>query len=108
VVPPNAADRVALSKVSAFMMPAAESCSIWAWASTPPGSTSLPVASISLLAGCKTAAQCHDGLAGNTDIGGKHIARCGDGATADYEIVDGIGQGQNSRMRSDIRTFYRL
>ncbi len=50
VVPPNAAETVALSNVSAFMMPAADSCSIWAWLSTPPGSTSLPRASISRLA----------------------------------------------------------
>ncbi len=47
VVPPSAADAVALWNVSAFISPEAESCSMWAWLSTPPGSTSLPVASIS-------------------------------------------------------------
>src|SRR5262245_37203772 len=47
VVPPNAAAVVALSNVSALTRPAAESCSIWACGSTPPGSTSLPRASIS-------------------------------------------------------------
>src|SRR4029077_4682951 len=49
VVPPNAAAVVALSKVSAFMRPEAESCSMWLWLPTPPGSTSLPRASISCL-----------------------------------------------------------
>ena len=48
VVPPNAAAVVALSKVSALTMPAADSCSMWAWASMPPGNTSLPLASISV------------------------------------------------------------
>src|SRR5437588_778295 len=47
VVPPNAAERLALSNVSALSTPAAETCSMWAWLSTPPGSTSLPDASIS-------------------------------------------------------------
>ncbi len=47
VVPPNAAEAVALWNVSAFISPEAESCSIWQWLSTPPGITSLPRASIS-------------------------------------------------------------
>src|SRR5215831_16049304 len=51
VVPPNAAEAVALSNVSAFMMPAAERCSIWLWLSTPPGRTTLPRASISRFPG---------------------------------------------------------
>src|SRR6267142_858329 len=42
VVPPKAAEVVALSNVSALTMQAAESCSICAWLSTPPGRTSLP------------------------------------------------------------------
>ena len=45
VVPPNAAETVALRKSSAVMNPEAESCSMWQWLSIPPGSTSLPVAS---------------------------------------------------------------
>ncbi len=51
VVPPNAADVVALSNVSALAVPSARGCSIWQWLSTPPGMTSLPVASISRSAG---------------------------------------------------------
>ena len=43
----NAAEVVALSKLSALRMPAAETCSMWQCGSIPPGSTSLPVASIS-------------------------------------------------------------
>ena len=35
--PEPAAETVALSNVSAFTTPAAESCSMWAWLSTPPG-----------------------------------------------------------------------
>src|ERR1043166_2528269 len=49
VVPPNAAAVVALSNVSAFIRPDADNCSMWLWLSTPPGSTSLPRASISRL-----------------------------------------------------------
>jgi hypothetical protein len=51
VVPPNAAETVALSNVSALRMPAAETCSMWAWLSTPPGSTIFPRASISFMPG---------------------------------------------------------
>src|SRR3954463_15534909 len=47
VVPPNAAEVVALANVSALTRPDAESCSMWQWLSTPPGSTSLPEASTS-------------------------------------------------------------
>jgi hypothetical protein len=47
VVPPKAAERVAVSKLSALISPLPESCSIWQWVSTPPGKTSLPFASIS-------------------------------------------------------------
>ena len=49
VVPPYAAEVVALSNVSALSLPLAESCSTWQCGSMPPGSTSLPVASISRL-----------------------------------------------------------
>jgi hypothetical protein len=45
VVPPMAADRVAVSNVSAFIWPMPDICSIWQWGSTPPGVTMRPVAS---------------------------------------------------------------
>src|SRR3954453_13115362 len=47
VVPPSAADFVALSNVSELIRPEADNCSICACASTPPGITYLPDASIS-------------------------------------------------------------
>ena len=45
VVPPNAAARVPVSKVSDDWVPP-NGISIWVWGSTPPGSTSFPVASM--------------------------------------------------------------
>ena len=45
VVPPNAAARVPVSKVSDDSVPP-NGISMWVWGSTPPGSTSRPVASM--------------------------------------------------------------
>ena len=45
VVPPQAAARVPVSKVSEAKVPPKGS-SMWVWASTPPGMTYLPVASM--------------------------------------------------------------
>jgi len=39
VVPPQAAERVPLSQVSAFLPPVEDGCSMWQWLSTPPGMT---------------------------------------------------------------------
>ena len=94
VVPPKAAETVALSNVSAFTMPAADSCSIWAWLSTPPGSTSLPRASISRRAARQPAADGGDGLAGNGDIGLEHVARGRDASAANEQVVGGFGHGK--------------
>ena len=54
VVPPQAAARVPVSKVSDANVPPNGS-SMWVWTSTPPGTTSLPVASITS-APCSAAA----------------------------------------------------
>ena len=91
VVPPNAAEVVALSNVSAFTMPAAESCSIWQWLSTPPGSTSLPRASISRPAGPSPRPIATMRLAGDRDIGLENVGRGGDAASADDQVVGGLG-----------------
>ena len=45
VVPPNAAARVPVSKVSLAKVPPKGSC-MWVWMSIPPGMTHLPVASM--------------------------------------------------------------
>ena len=45
VVPPNAAARVPVSKVSDDSVPP-NGISMWVWGSTPPGSTRRPVASM--------------------------------------------------------------
>ena len=45
VVPPNAAARVPVSKVSDDSVPP-NGISMWVWGSTPPGSTSRPAASM--------------------------------------------------------------
>ena len=45
VVPPQAAARVPVSKVSLALVPPNGSC-MWVWASTPPGMTYFPVASM--------------------------------------------------------------
>ncbi|MCC7182941.1 MAG: hypothetical protein IT509_05150 [Rhodocyclaceae bacterium] len=42
----TAAEAVPESNVSAFRAMPRDGCSIWAWLSTPPGSTSMPLASI--------------------------------------------------------------
>src|SRR5262245_22795154 len=47
VVPPQAAERVAVKKSSAVMTPIEERCSMWQWLSTPPGVTMRPSALIS-------------------------------------------------------------
>jgi hypothetical protein len=46
-VPPIAAERVAVSNVSAFIRPMPDICSIWQWGSTPPGVMISPSASMS-------------------------------------------------------------
>src|SRR5438105_4070205 len=45
-------------------MPAAETCSIWAWLSTPPGSTSFPRASIR----CATLSEGPFGIESQKDV----------------------------------------
>ena len=50
VVPPKAAARVPVSNVSEANVPPNGS-SMWVWASTPPGTTYLPVASTTLVRG---------------------------------------------------------
>jgi hypothetical protein len=47
VVPPQAAERVAVKKSSAVITPIEDRCSMWQWLSTPPGVTMRPSASIS-------------------------------------------------------------
>ena len=47
VVPPQAAEMEPERKSSAVVAPIEDGWSMWQWLSTPPGSTSLPVASIS-------------------------------------------------------------
>ena len=47
VVPPQAAEMEPERKSSAVVAPIDEGWSMWQWLSTPPGSTSLPAASIS-------------------------------------------------------------
>src|SRR3954452_24385608 len=96
VVPPKAAETVALSNVSAFTMPAADSCSIWAWLSTPQGTTSLPRSGISRRAAarprpCRPAAAGRDRLTGNSDVGLEHVAYGRDASTANEKIVGGLG-----------------
>ncbi len=49
VLPPHAAEIVPLRKSSAHTAPRYSGCSRWQWLSMPPGSTSLPAASISSL-----------------------------------------------------------
>jgi hypothetical protein len=85
VVPPMAAERVAVSNVSAFIWPMPDICSIWQCGSTPPGVTIRPVASrvsvpTSRAEGC-------DPAAGNGDIGGENRLGRGHLAALDDQIV---------------------
>ena len=86
VVPPRAAAVVALSKVSAFIRPEAESCSMCAWLSTPPGSTNLPRALISRRPGRRSAADRRYRLADNSDIGLHDVGGRRDGSAADHDV----------------------
>jgi hypothetical protein len=47
VVPPQAAERVAVKKSSAVMTPVEDRCAMWQWLSTPPGVMMRPSASMS-------------------------------------------------------------
>ena len=96
VVPPNAAETVALSNVSALRMPAAETCSMWAWLSTPPGSTSFPARVDLLHARRQITADRSDGFAFDRDIGWKHRRSGRDGAAAQHEVVRLCGHGMVS------------
>ena len=86
VVPPNAAAVVALSNVSAFIRPEADSCWMWQWLSTPPGSTSLPRASISRLALVEALGDRRDRRAADADVGLEGVGCGRDRAAADHEI----------------------
>jgi len=76
-------------------MPAAETCSMWAWLSTPPGSTIFP--RIDLLHARRqiTAHRC-DGFAVDRDIGRKHRRGGRDGAAAQHQVVRLCGHGMVS------------
>src|SRR3954449_13447793 len=97
VLPPKAAETVALSKVSAFMMPAADNCSIWgmpwgpprrAGAPRPPAPPSsarqneLPARVDLALRRRKPAPDGGDGLAGDGNVGFKDVGRRRDAPTA--------------------------
>ena len=60
VLPPNAAERVPLSKSSAMTMPAPDGWAKCTWLSMPPGSTSWPVASITSAAVAEVGAERDD------------------------------------------------
>ncbi len=99
VVPPKAAAVVALSKVSALTMPAAERCSIWACASMPPGSTNLAPGVDLAGAGGQVAADGDDRPAADADVGVELVHRRADPASAHHAVVLGLRHGH--LLRSD-------
>ena len=86
VVPPTAAEALPLAKLSAFTVGPPRGSSIWVWLSMPPGSTSLPVASISFAPAPRPPAQRHDLPADDADIAGEDVAGGGDGPVADDQV----------------------
>ena len=86
MVPPIAAEAVAVAKVSAFISPDAVSCSMWQWLSTPPGRTSRPDASISAAPGGEPATDRRHLLARNPDVGVEDAGRGGDRAATDNQV----------------------
>ncbi|GAA3150730.1 hypothetical protein GCM10017687_80450 [Streptomyces echinatus] len=83
VVPPQAAARVPVSKVSAAVVPP-KGISMWVWPSTPPGMTYLPVASMTFSAVNASAA------------GGAGGGEGGDAAVLDQDVgVDLVGRGDD-------------
>jgi hypothetical protein len=95
VVPPNAAETVALSNVSALRMPAAETCSMCV-AVDAAGQHHFP-ARVDLLHARRqiTAHRC-DGFAVDRDIGWKHRRGGRDGAAAQHQVVRLCGHGMVS------------
>ena len=69
VVPPYAAARVPVSKLSEDTVPP-NGISIWVWGSIPPGMTSLPVASMTVSASItRSLADQGDGLVADEYVG---------------------------------------
>ena len=86
VLPPNAAERVPLSKSSAITMPGPDGWARWTWLSMPPGSTSLPVASTISVALAKVGAERRDPPVRDADIAGEGVGRRRDRAAADDRV----------------------
>ena len=86
VVPPQAAARVPVSKSSAMRTGGAIGWSRWQCASTPPGVTTRPAASISRAPAGQPGAELHDAAAADADVGVEGVAGGGDAGVADDEI----------------------
>ena len=83
VLPPNAAERVPLSKSSAMTMPGPDGWAMWTWLSMPPGSTSMPGRVDDLGGVAEVVAERRDLPAADADVAGEGVGRGRDRAAAD-------------------------
>ena len=90
MVPPKAAEVVALSKVSELTMPAADSCSIWAWRRRRRAAPACPFASISSGALRKVATDGCDRSTLDADIGVELVDSSDNPPSADHPIERGL------------------
>jgi hypothetical protein len=95
VVPPQAAERVPVSKSSAMRAGGGIGWSRWQCASTPPGVTVRPAASISRAPCASCEAQLHDAAAADADVAVRRCrwrwrrARCGSRGRNQGSCIEG-------------------